>query len=242
MQRTNWDEALKDVVKPDSCERQNPFPFPKHYFRWLLVGASGCGKTSFLLDALLGGLVYDKLWLFCKNPYEQKYQFLIKHFSDLEKEFEEETGQTIELIRVGTTGEEFPKVDDLDKNIQNLFVIDDFVVDQKALNTIIKDHFIRGRKASASYIILQQSYYETPKTIRINCNHFSFWKLNSASDLRGIMSDHALDVDYPDLLKMYREATKEKYNMFHLDMQTEDPGLRFRKNLDSIYKTERSVL
>ena len=73
----------------------------KHYSKWpyipdnpyriLIIGGSGSGKTNALLNLINNQPDIDKIYLYAKDPYEAKYQFLInkrestglKHFNDL---------------------------------------------------------------------------------------------------------------------------------------------------------------
>ena len=56
-------------------------------------GGSGSGKTNALLNLINNQPDMDKIYLYAKDPYEEKYQFLInkrkstglKHFSDPNK-------------------------------------------------------------------------------------------------------------------------------------------------------------
>ena len=51
---------------------------PDHPCRILLIGGSGSGKTNTLLNLINNQPDIDKLYLYAKDPYEDKYQFLIK--------------------------------------------------------------------------------------------------------------------------------------------------------------------
>ena len=63
---------------------------PDHPYRVLIKGGSGSGKTNALLNLLNNQPDIDKIYLYAKDPYEAKYQFLInkreskglKHFND----------------------------------------------------------------------------------------------------------------------------------------------------------------
>ena len=56
----------------------------------LIVGGSGSGKTNPLLNLINNQLDIDKIYLYAKDPYERKYQYLINkcekvgldHFND----------------------------------------------------------------------------------------------------------------------------------------------------------------
>ena len=72
--------------------KHNPnWPYvPNHPYRILIIGVSGSGKTNTLLNLINNQPDVDKIYLYAKDPYETKYQFLInkrestglKHFND----------------------------------------------------------------------------------------------------------------------------------------------------------------
>ena len=50
---------------------------PDHPYRILIIGGSGSGKTDALLNLRNEQPDIDKIYLYAKDPYEAKYQFLI---------------------------------------------------------------------------------------------------------------------------------------------------------------------
>ena len=50
---------------------------PDHPYRILIIGGSGSGKTN-LLNLIEKQPDIDKIYLYAKDPYESKYQYLIK--------------------------------------------------------------------------------------------------------------------------------------------------------------------
>ena len=72
--------------------KHNPnWPYiPDHPYRILIIGDSGPGKTNTLLNLIENQPDIDKIYLYAKNPYESKYQYLINkresvgvnHFKD----------------------------------------------------------------------------------------------------------------------------------------------------------------
>ena len=63
---------------------------PNHPHRILIIGGSGSAKTNTLLNLINNKPDIDEIYLYAKDPYEAKYQFLInkresvglKHFND----------------------------------------------------------------------------------------------------------------------------------------------------------------
>ena len=49
-----------------------------HPYRILITGGSGSGKTNALLNLINHEPEIDKIYLYAKDPYEAKYQLLIK--------------------------------------------------------------------------------------------------------------------------------------------------------------------
>ena len=50
---------------------------PDHPYRILIVGGSGSGKINALLNLINNQPDIDKIYLYPKDPYEAKYQYLI---------------------------------------------------------------------------------------------------------------------------------------------------------------------
>ena len=50
---------------------------PDHPYRILIIRGSGSGKTYALLDLIENQPDIDKIYLYAKDPYEAKYQYLI---------------------------------------------------------------------------------------------------------------------------------------------------------------------
>ena len=63
---------------------------PDHLYRILITGGLGSGKTNALLNLINNQLDIDKIYLYTKAPYEEKYQLLfnkrksteLNHFND----------------------------------------------------------------------------------------------------------------------------------------------------------------
>ena len=189
---------------------------PQWPFRLLICGQSGCGKTNLLSNLILKYLYFDKLYVFAKDLSEPYYEYLQECFN------EEELSNEIESV-FSSDPEDIVKVDDLDKEQQNLIIFDDYVTTKD--QSIIKDLFIRGRKKNASIIYLSQSYYKVPKDIRLQCNYIILFPSCSQKDINLVLKEHSTD---DNIKKLYEEATKEKHSFFTLDLK--NPEMKYRKD------------
>ena len=81
-----------DIVNENKTKHSKNWPYiPYHPFRILIIGGSGSAKTNVLLNLIENQLDIDKIYLYAKDPYEAKYQYVINkregvginHFKDL---------------------------------------------------------------------------------------------------------------------------------------------------------------
>ena len=74
-----------DNVTEENTTTQNPnWPHvPDHLYRILIITGSGSGKTNALLNLTNHQPNIDKIYLYAKDPYEAKYQFLIKKLENV---------------------------------------------------------------------------------------------------------------------------------------------------------------
>ena len=47
------------------------------------------------------------------------------------------------------------------------------MINNKKLNSIVTELFIRGRKLNIFIVFIRQSYFKVPKDVRLNSTHFS---------------------------------------------------------------------
>ena len=69
----NFDDVINENIK----EHDPNWPdIPGYPYRILIVGSSGSGKTNLLFNLISQQPDIDKIYLYAKDPYEAKYQFL----------------------------------------------------------------------------------------------------------------------------------------------------------------------
>ena len=66
------------MLPKHKTEHNSKWPYiPNHPHRVLIIGGSGSGKANALLSLINNQLDTDKIYLYAKDPYEPKYQYLI---------------------------------------------------------------------------------------------------------------------------------------------------------------------
>jgi hypothetical protein len=199
-------------------------------FRALIVGSSGSGKTMLVFELIkrMKG-TFNKIILCVKNKSEPLYEWLA---DTLDKD----------QLEVYEGAENVPNVDNYDTKDdpngpqQILAIFDDLVLDKN--QSQITQFFIRGRKISGgiSCCYLTQSYYQTPKIIRLNCNYLFIKKLSSERDLNLILSEISLGVSKARLMEIYKQATDDKLKFLMVDIDA-PPEKRFRINFLDVLPT-----
>ena len=67
-----------------------------------------------------------------------------------------------------------------DKENKILIAFDDMITDMinnKKLNSIVTELFIKGRKLNISLVFIMQSCFKVPTDVRLNTNHFFIMKI-----------------------------------------------------------------
>ena len=132
----------------------------------------------------------DITYLYAKDPYEAKYQFLInkrestglKHFNN-PKAFIEYSNDMQDVYK---------NIDEYNPDKENkiLIVFDDMIADMihnKKLNSIVTELFIRARKLNISLVFITQSYFKVPKDVRPNSTHFFIMKNPNKREIQQII-------------------------------------------------------
>ena len=160
-----------DYTNENKTEHISKWPYiPDHPYRILIIGGSGSGKTSALLNLIDIQSDIDKIYLYAKDPYEAKNQYLINkrekvgldHFNDPQS-FMDYSNDMQDVYK---------NIEDCNpkKKRKVLTVFDDMIADminKKKLNTVVTELFIRGRKLNISLVFITQ-----PKDVRLNSTNY----------------------------------------------------------------------
>ena len=172
----NFDEYVNENK---TKHNKNWAYIPDDLYRILIIGGSRSGKTNALLNLIENQPDIDKMYLYAEDPYEAKYQYVItkresvgiNHFND-SKAFIKYSNDMCNVYK--NINHYNP-----DKQSKILKVFDDMIADMiqnKKLNSIVTELFIRGRKLNVSLVFIIQSYFKVPKDVRLNAIHFFYDK------------------------------------------------------------------
>ena len=82
-------------------------------------------------------------------------------------------------------------------------LIADMINNNKKLNSVVTELFIRGRKLNISIVFITQSYFKVPKNVTLSSTHFFIIKIPNKRELHQITLNHLSDIDFEDLMKIY---------------------------------------
>ena len=151
--------------------------------------------------------------MYAKDPYEAKNQYLINkregvginHFKDLKSFIEYSNGVSNVYRNVNYYNP--------DKDNKILIVFDGLIADMiqnKKLNSIVPELFIRGTKLNISLVFITQSYFKVSKNVRLNTTHFFITKMLSKRELQQIAINHLSDNSTENFVNIYRECTVDR--------------------------------
>ena len=176
-----------EIPNYDSIDNQDKkykqlYPYmPPDTFRMLICGNSGSFKTNLLVHMLTKPLLYnDEIYLYARNLDQDKYKSLIEKMRQLSCK--------VGYVILNASNDEITPVTEMGyEDNQKLVIVDDYVCDKNQRQ--IMDYFIQGRHKNCSVIYLSQSFYKTPKDIRLNCSHYCLFEFPSSRESNRISSE-----------------------------------------------------
>ena len=121
------------------------------------------------------------------------------------------------------------------KNRKVLRVFDDVIADMinnKKLNPLVTDLFIRGRKLIISIVFMIKSYFNVIKHVRLNSTHFFIMKIPNKRELQQIALNHSSDIGFKHFMKHIRwffKVQKESIRIIFNKTMTIEDQIKDRK-------------
>ena len=177
---------VKDLSWNEEASKRSKSPRSK---RGLIVGKSGCGKTTLLLNLLLRPewLDYDNLQVFGRSLFQPEYKILKKAF---EEKLPKEAivglfGIKDEIMKLDVSpafvvkemaksivnksnmnceffesSEDVPDPRDLNREKKNLMIFDDLQLEKQ---NKCESYYIRERHSNVDCFCLAQNYFKLPR-------------------------------------------------------------------------------
>lgn len=253
-----WNDSTKD--------RQN-HPLLPRSIRGLLIGKSGCGKTTLLMNLLMrpGWLDYNNLQVFGKSLFQPEYRVLKKAMEmNLPKErllkvfeFQDRLEKNnispdlfIEELARDLKEDEHCKVKcKFWSNASDVPDPADMVATDK--NLMIFDdlqlekqskceaYFVRGRHSNVDCLYLAQNYFNLPRqTIRENANFMCIFKQDS-KNVNHLYNDHAaVDMPLDEFRRLCKYAWQDPHGFLVIDLSSGKNEGRYRSGFDEFYIPE----
>jgi hypothetical protein len=216
---TNFD------VTDDEVERHS-FLLPNS-IRGIICGASGCGKTNFMLNLLVNdNLEYESIHVYGKSLHQPKYQILelLGEQGDAQVTFYDDGPMAV-----------------ADAPENAVMVFDDVMQENQE---IIKDYYAMGRHSNVNCFYLCQNYIKVPKhLIRGNANLMIFFALGR-KDQRNIYDEFCTaDMDMKEFTaEFYGAWVADPFSFFVIDTTSPPNCGRYRKKFDSFYIPKKYLM
>ena len=102
------------------------------------------------------------------------------------------------------------------------------MINNKKLNSIVTEFFIRERKLNIFLVFITQSYFKVPKDVRLNTTHFFIAKIPNKRELQQIALNHSSDINSKDFINIFKKCSAEPYSFLVNDATiASDNLLRF---------------
>jgi hypothetical protein len=189
-----------------------------------VIAASGGGKTQFLMNFIAKSSdTFGKIIVVYKAS-EPLYEYLRDKIGSKNIDFY-------------TSLSKLPPPNELNLGSKQILLVFD---DQNSVKdqSKIEEYFLRGRKVAGGItcFYLAQNYFSIPPLIRRQFTYVVILKMSGSKDLKQIIQNYSLGLDANEIIKLYKDATKERFHFLKIDTETRSENKRFSKDFTGFYK------
>ena len=253
---------IDDISWNETTTKRFNSPLLPKSIRGLIIGKSGCGKTTLLLNLLLkpDWLDYDNLCVFGKSLFQPEYEILKNAFEEnLPKDYilglfkmkdaiqeseiplstiVQEWAKTIEdkstsKCKFFETASDVPDPRELNPVDKNLMIFDDLLLSKQ---NKCEDYYIRSRHSNVDCFYLSQNYFLLPRqTIRENANFLCLFP-QDGKNLNHIYDDHVGDdMTKKEFREFCRKCWEKPFSFVVIDLSSKKDEGKYRHGFDNFF-------
>ena len=229
--------------------------YSSHPLRCIITGPSECGKSVFLTKLILNIInEYDKIYIYSPSLHQDLYQNIIKCFSNYipieiipnilnETDIDvviDELVNNEDFEKSDCEIETFESIEDLkypqEYENNSIIILDD--LNQKEMDDPrVQEMFKRSRHNNLSIFIISQDYYElSKKTIRCNGNIFHIFRPNNFRDVLNLYQDKtSMDMTLNEFKLLTSTCWNKNYQPLTIDTTKDKYIGRYRLGLNDIF-------
>ena len=136
-----------DYTNENKTEHNLNWPYiPDHPYRILILGGSGSGKTNALLNLINNQSDIHKIYLYAKDLYEGRHQFLINKRESIRLNHFNDSNAFIEYLNYMQDVYKYVEEYNIGQKPKILIVFDmipNMINNKKKLNLVVAELFIR---------------------------------------------------------------------------------------------------
>jgi hypothetical protein len=218
------DYFVYNIDEYQPLEQGNEFA-PKWPFRMVVSGSSDSGKTTMIMNLLMGNkkakedgeryILCNDVVLICRYLNEPKWKIVEDFYNEL-SELEDVSFKKI-------LPSDIPDTEDFDSERSTVVVFEDPMNLPKKIQERIYEYFSGGRHNNISPIYVSQRFFAIPKTIRDNITYISLHiGGGSLSDIKRILRQYT---EHSDALAPIIDdfTLKREFIIFDLRRSKNDP-------------------